>query len=413
MYNIKFLLINNFCLKIKRYLTKIQKFKIFICILIYLVKFKDKIDGNDEIEFNKISNYSMYDEAKKSYEFLILSSNGLLLSNYSNKGYIYPKVSVVVPVYNSQKYIQQAITSIQNQEMLELDIIIVNDFSTDNTSKIIDQIKKNDKRIRVLNNKKNMGILYTRCIGTLIAKGKFIFPLDNDDMFLDKDKINKIYHLAIRKKNDIVVFNAIMVHQFENIINFTNLIPIRGHIEKNIMINQPELSSKASIIIWGQCIRAKIYKTAINIYGEKRYSKYLLYYEDAIINHIIYQIAKSCSYIQNYGILYLFKIESASNKITERERNISYMKYIEIMLDFSRNTLELKNKIVSTIIYLFKIGNFDIYYLNDKIFKQELNILLRKIVSSKLLSFENKSEIMKSIHIIIELETRFCSSSFS
>lgn len=188
MYNIKFLLINNFCLKIKRYLTKIQKFKIFICILIYLVKFKDKIDGNDEIEFNKISNYSMYDEAKKSYEFLILSSNGLLLSNYSNKGYIYPKVSVVVPVYNSQKYIQQAITSIQNQEMLELDIIIVNDFSTDNTSKIIDQIKKNDKRIRVLNNKKNMGILYTRCMGTLIAKGKFIFPLDNDDMFLDKDK---------------------------------------------------------------------------------------------------------------------------------------------------------------------------------------------------------------------------------
>ena len=57
--------------------------------------------------------------------------------------------------------------------MLELDIIIVNDFSNDNTSKIIEEIRKEDKRIKVLNNKKNMGLLFTRCIGTLTAKGNY------------------------------------------------------------------------------------------------------------------------------------------------------------------------------------------------------------------------------------------------
>ena len=219
-------------------------------------------------------------------------------------------------------------------------------------------------------------------------------------MFLDKDIINKIYNLAKAKKNDIVVFNAIMVHEFENILKLENLIPVRTHIKKNLIIHQPELSNNANIVIWGQCIRDKIYKKAINILGKRRYSKYLTYYEDAIMNHIIYQIAKSSASIQNYGILYLFKIGSTSNTITERERDISIMKYIEIMLDFSRNTFELRNKIVNKIIYFFKEGNFEIYYSKDIKFKQELNLLLKKIFSSKFLSFKDKLEIKNNISII-------------
>jgi len=327
-----------------------------------------------------------------------MSSKGILFSNISLKTNKNPKVSVVVPAYNIQKYIKQTIRSIQNQEMEELDIVIVNDFSTDNTSKIIEEIRKEDKRIKVLNNKKNMGVLYSRCIGTLTSKGNYIFPLE-DDMFLNKDIINKIYNLAKEKKNDIVVFNAIMVHQFGNILQLKNLIPVRGYIEKNIIIHQPKLSNNASIVIWSQCIRASIYKKAINIYGKRKYSIYMIYYEDAIMNHIIYQIAESSAHIQDYGILYLSKKDSISNTIIERERDIYIMKYIEVMLDFSRNTFELRNKIVNKIIYFFKEGNFEIYYLKDIKFKKELNLLLRKIFSSKFLSFKNKRKIRKNISI--------------
>ena len=145
-------------------------------------------------------------------------------------------------------------------------------------------------------------------------------------MFLDKDIINKIYNLIIWLKQK-------------------KMISVRGYIEKNIIIHQPELSNNASIVVWGQCIRAKIYKKAINIYGKRKYSIYLTYYEDTIMNHIIYQISKSSTSIQNYGILYWFKIRSTRNTITERERDFSVMKYIEIMLDFSRNTFELKKKL--------------------------------------------------------------------
>ena len=384
---------------IRKYQIFEKKSKIIILLFIlFFIEYKKITNNSNEIILDNNSNYSIYDAAKKSIDFLVISSNGNLFPNISLKANKNPKVSVVIPAYNVQKYIKRTIRSIQNQEKEDLDIVIVNDFSTDNTSKIIEEIGKEDKRIKLLNNKKNMGTLYSRCIGTLTAKGNYIFPLDDDDMFLDKDIIKKIYNLAERKKVDIVVFNSIMVHQFRNILKLKNLKPILS-IKKNIIIHQPELSNHANIIIWSQCIRAIIYKKAINIYGERKYSIYITYYEDAIMNHIIYQISKSSAYIQKYGILYLFRKESVSNSMTEKKRDISIMKYIEIMLDFSRNTFAIRNIIVNKIIHYFKKGNFEIYYLKDIKFKKELNLLLRKIFSSKLLSFKNKLEIRKNISI--------------
>ena len=153
-----------------------KKLKIIIFIFIlFFIEYKKIINNNNEIEFNNISNYSIYDAAKKSIEFLVMSSKGILFSNITLKTNKNPKVSVVIPAYNCQKYIKQTIRSIQNQEMEDLDIVIVNDFSNDNTLKIIEEIRKEDKRIKVLNNKNNMGILYTRCIGTLAAKGNYIY----------------------------------------------------------------------------------------------------------------------------------------------------------------------------------------------------------------------------------------------
>ena len=59
---------------------------------------------------------------------------------------------------------------------------MVNDFSTDETLSMVEEFQKEDPRIKIINNQKNMGILYSRSIGALSAKGEYIFPLDNDDM---------------------------------------------------------------------------------------------------------------------------------------------------------------------------------------------------------------------------------------
>ena len=71
-----------------------------------------------------------------------------------------PKASIVIPIYNCEKFIHRAIRSIQNQNIFDLEIILVNDFSTDNTLYVLEKYQKEDPRIKIINNKKNMGILY-------------------------------------------------------------------------------------------------------------------------------------------------------------------------------------------------------------------------------------------------------------
>ena len=104
-----------------------------------------------------------------------------------------PKLSVVIPIYNKEKIIKRTISSILNQNMDNYEIILINDFSTDNTLSVIKEIQINEPRIKIIQNQKNMGTLYSRCIGTLSAKGKYILPLDNDDMYLYKYAFDDIF----------------------------------------------------------------------------------------------------------------------------------------------------------------------------------------------------------------------------
>ena len=84
--------------------------------------------------------------------------------------------------------------------MKDFEIILINDNSIDGSLNIIQSLQKEDKRIKILNNKKNMGTLYSRSIGALNAKGEFIFPLDNDDLFFNEDLFKSIYNIAINHK---------------------------------------------------------------------------------------------------------------------------------------------------------------------------------------------------------------------
>ena len=85
-----------------------------------------------------------------------------------------PFISVIIPVYNCKNTISAAIKSVQNQNFTDFEIILIDDFSSDNTSYIIKSIKERDSRIKIFKNKKNMGSLYSRSIGALSCKGDYI-----------------------------------------------------------------------------------------------------------------------------------------------------------------------------------------------------------------------------------------------
>lgn len=103
-----------------------------------------------------------------------------------------PLVSVITPAYNAEKYIGDTIESILNQTFKDFEFIILNDKSTDNTLKIIQEYAKKDSRIIVIDNEKNLGIAGNRNKGIKKAKGKYIIWQDADDISLP-ERIEKQY----------------------------------------------------------------------------------------------------------------------------------------------------------------------------------------------------------------------------
>ena len=176
------------------------------------------------------------------------------------------KISVVIPVYNCQKTIKAAVRSIQNQNMAEIEIILVNDFSKDNSSFIIKEMMNEDPRIKLINNEKNMGALYSRNIGILSAKGKYVQTLDNDDMFMDSDVFDTIFDEAENGNYDIIGFGAIDGPSYDCLI--TQMYEDYFHNHKDgLIVKQPELKyfpivkegkyKVNDLHVWGRLVKIK------------------------------------------------------------------------------------------------------------------------------------------------------------
>lgn len=110
-----------------------------------------------------------------------------------------PQVSVVIPVFNSEKYIEEAITSVLTQTEERLELIVVDDCSSDSSWAIIQKAAETDKRVHAFRNEVNRGVAETRNIGIKHCKGEFIAFLDGDDYWFP-DKLEK--QLLLQEKTD-------------------------------------------------------------------------------------------------------------------------------------------------------------------------------------------------------------------
>ena len=153
--------------------------------------------------------FSKYFQLNKGKHYLNKCMDTVNFKRNLNRKYKNPKISVVVPVYNCEDSIKSTIASIQNQRIEEIEIILVNDFSEDNSRYIIENLKSEDSRIVIINNNQNMGTLYSRNIGAIFSNGKYIMCLDNDDMFLFFIIILKLYNIDEKYDYDIIGFKII------------------------------------------------------------------------------------------------------------------------------------------------------------------------------------------------------------
>ena len=228
-----------------------------------------------------------------------------------------PKITVVIAVYNAHEYLKKTIRSIQNQKMEEIEIIIIDDFSKDNSKELILKMQKEDPRIKYIQNKENRGTLYSRSIGALNAKAKYIMTIDNDDLFLP-GIFNICYEEAEINNIDIIEFSGCVI-RINTFVRSCNTPLFLKFKENGKIIKQPELSifmfrkeNKINRInyriidayLWGKIIKTSIYLKALENIGEEIYSQYVCYCEDRLVNFALFRVASSFKYINRKGIIY-------------------------------------------------------------------------------------------------------------
>lgn len=335
---------------------------------------------------------------KKGIKYLRRCLKGFLINNFNKySNYNKPIITVIIPVYNCVKTIKASLRSIQNQNFLNIEIILVNDFSKDNTSKVIESFKKEDLRIKIINNNNNMGTLYSRCIGTLFSKGEYIFNLDNDDMILNENVLEFIYKIAKNGNFDIVGFKSIFSKGFYNFKEEQMMDNPLPKYTNDIKIYQPELGDSLiskfgdfkDINIWGKIIKNNIYKKGINALGIKRYSNFMSWAEDTSMCFIIYNIAQSYKFINKYGIIHFISKKTASYTQSKNNKYFGLLFLLDIVFDFSKNNTN-KNSAVFFALSLKKHFNL----INKNIFTKK-NILYLKYILKKIIKSKYINEIFK------------------
>lgn len=147
-----------------------------------------------------------------------------------------PKISIFLPIYNKEKYLERSIGSIQKQTLRDIEIIPVNDGSTDNSLNILERLAEKDPRIIIINNEKNSGSLYSRGMGILKSKGEYLMCLDPDDQIRGSNNLKYLYDKA-------KILNVDMITFF--ILYFPGRAKSDNYSSFNEIIKQPELYMKA------------------------------------------------------------------------------------------------------------------------------------------------------------------------
>lgn len=179
------------------------------------------------------------DNMKQIQNFIYTNIDGDII-NSNEKFYKIdqPKISIVISVYNGERFLKNALLSIQNQDFKEIEIIIVDDYSKDKSVDLIKEYMNIDQRIVLLMNNKNRGALYTKTKGILQAKGKYVMVLDVDDLYATKDAFSRLFEISEKNDLDMLGFSSIFTD-----INIKNNSFIYNYFETPVIF-QPKIKER-------------------------------------------------------------------------------------------------------------------------------------------------------------------------
>ena len=253
---------------------------------------------------------------------------------------VVPKVSIIVPVYNMEKYLDKCIDSITNQTLKEIEIICVNDGSKDGSLDILKEHQKNDPRIKIID-KKNAGVSAARNDGITVATGEYIEFVDSDD-YIDKETCEISYECAKKSDADIICFGW---------RNFTD--DGKGTFRKDCALDKRIFTDwkqakkhRTSILCWNKLYRASMLKP-----NDLQFNPHIKIAEDECFNLCTYPFAKKIVHIPFTFYNYRVNLNSATKTMSFKFMITNYLKVWKYIDSFYESH-NIKFNIFRRIFYL-------------------------------------------------------------
>ena len=399
--------------------TKYLKNKKYIIIIFLIIEFisnikeeniwfvSTKIEDDDGYIIKNNKYYLKIELVEKFNTFLKLCKQGKTIDKKKYPLLKAPKISIIIPVFNGGQYLNYSLRTIQNQNLKEIEILIIDDCSTDDSLISIKKFMEEDSRIRLIKNFRQRKILYSKSIAALNCNGEFILELDQDDMFIREDLFETIYNEAKKCNLDLLQFRDFFKENFffkrRTEINDFNLHWIRRN--HTFYMEEPELKEtlfkdQNNYLLWGLLINTKIYKKAIYYIWEIIVNYQIIYNEDYISTTIIILSSHNYKYLNMFGILHLkHKKSSSFNCLNKTEFHLSNIMFPSFIYEYHiKNNLEDIHILVN---YMNITLNRNLLKIASNLYPNLFKFNIRNIFYNNYLLTEEKAKINDLFNINI------------
>ncbi len=300
---------------------------------------------------------------------------------FSKKFFLHSKpfVSVVLPTYNKEDTLMKSIRSIQNQSLKNIEIIIVDDCSTDKTPNLYKYLLQSDPRIRVFRHLKNLGVWRTRIDGFLYSRGDYVIQFDPGDLYEDNYVLEEAYNIIKKYKIDSVKMLCRFIYNYNNMSNYKYALIIKENYTK--IAYQPDIEKynfkyfKKNGCIWTRLTRKNVLTKSLLLLSSRILNIYKNFWEDIWWNTIINKVSYNLLALKRYSYLYFINTKGEGKIKIENENQRDKMTHEFIhFLYFDLEFLKKENN-KKTIINQLKKLNSHSNKIKLSFFKTKFNIL--------------------------------------
>ena len=235
-------------------------------------------------------------------------------------------ISVIMPLYNNEKYVEESIQSVINQTYTDWELLIINDASTDNSLQIAEKLAKTDNRIKLINLKENKGVSHARNLGIKESKGEYISFLDSDDLW-DKAFLKNTSTLLFNQKKDLVYSNFAFLYN-NKLIQPINATLINGSLNDFIIKTKQRYET-----IFPFCVGTFLIKKSLIIKYNITFPEDQHLFEDTLVWTELLCITKAVS-LNQVLLYYRQHSESITHKTYTTNDYLQELTYLNKLKNF-------------------------------------------------------------------------------